>query len=47
MKIIPYGRHNITKEDIQAVVSVLRSDWITQVPSYKTARKDHRKIFQN
>ena len=30
--MIPYGRHNISEEDIAEVVSVLRSDWITQGP---------------
>ena len=29
---IPYGRQNITEEDIQAVVEVLKSDWLTQGP---------------
>ena len=32
MKIIPYGRQSITDEDINAVVSVLKSDWLTQGP---------------
>jgi UDP-4-amino-4,6-dideoxy-N-acetyl-beta-L-altrosamine transaminase len=32
MKPIPYGRQNITDEDIQAVVEVLKSDWLTQGP---------------
>ena len=35
MKKIPYGRQNITKEDISSVVSVLESDWLTQGPSIK------------
>jgi UDP-4-amino-4,6-dideoxy-N-acetyl-beta-L-altrosamine transaminase len=30
--IIPYGRQNITDEDIQAVVDVLKSDYLTQGP---------------
>ena len=30
--MIPYGRHSISDEDIQAVVAVLRSDFITQGP---------------
>ncbi|MGB3651326.1 MAG: aminotransferase class I/II-fold pyridoxal phosphate-dependent enzyme, partial [Rivularia sp. (in: cyanobacteria)] len=30
---IPYGRQDITQEDIDAVVKVLRSDWITQGPA--------------
>src|SRR3989344_1648198 len=29
-KIIPYGRQWIDQDDIKAVVSVLKSDWITQ-----------------
>jgi UDP-4-amino-4,6-dideoxy-N-acetyl-beta-L-altrosamine transaminase len=31
-KIIPYGRQNITKEDIAAVTDVLQSDYLTQGP---------------
>lgn len=29
---IPYGRQSISEDDIQAVVDVLRSDWLTQGP---------------
>lgn len=29
---IPYGRHNIDESDIEEVVRVLRSEWITQGP---------------
>lgn len=29
---IPYGRQNITEEDIQAVISTLKSDYLTQGP---------------
>lgn len=29
---IPYGRQNITQQDIDSVVAVLRSDWLTQGP---------------
>ena len=32
MKKIPYGRQNITQEDIDSVVEVLRSDFLTQGP---------------
>jgi len=32
MKTIPYGRQNITEEDIQTVIEVLRSDYLTQGP---------------
>ena len=31
--MIPYGRQDITSEDIDAVVSVLRSDYLTQGPA--------------
>jgi UDP-4-amino-4,6-dideoxy-N-acetyl-beta-L-altrosamine transaminase len=30
--IIPYGRQNITQEDINAVINALRSDYLTQGP---------------
>ncbi|MCL0100610.1 UDP-4-amino-4,6-dideoxy-N-acetyl-beta-L-altrosamine transaminase [Peptococcaceae bacterium] len=33
MKYIPYGRQNINEQDIEAVIEVLRSDWITQGPA--------------
>jgi UDP-4-amino-4,6-dideoxy-N-acetyl-beta-L-altrosamine transaminase len=32
MKYIPYGRQDINQADIQAVVHVLQSDWLTQGP---------------
>jgi UDP-4-amino-4,6-dideoxy-N-acetyl-beta-L-altrosamine transaminase len=32
-EFIPYGRQSIVENDIQAVVDVLRSDWLTQGPS--------------
>jgi UDP-4-amino-4,6-dideoxy-N-acetyl-beta-L-altrosamine transaminase len=32
---IPYGKHNITDEDIEEVVKVLKSDWLTQGPNIK------------
>ncbi|MBT0663931.1 UDP-4-amino-4,6-dideoxy-N-acetyl-beta-L-altrosamine transaminase [Geobacter pelophilus] len=32
-EFIPYGRQSISENDIQAVVDVLRSDWLTQGPS--------------
>lgn len=32
MKAIPYGRQNITEEDIQAVIETLKSDYLTQGP---------------
>lgn len=38
--MIPYGKQNISEEDIQAVVEVLRSDYLTQgpvVPAFEQA----------
>ena len=38
--MIPYGRQNISEKDIQAVVEVLRSDYLTQgpaVPAFENA----------
>jgi len=32
-ELIPYGRQDISEADIQAVVNVLRSDWLTQGPA--------------
>jgi UDP-4-amino-4,6-dideoxy-N-acetyl-beta-L-altrosamine transaminase len=32
-KIIPYGTQSISSEDVQAVVDVLRGDWLTQGPA--------------
>jgi UDP-4-amino-4,6-dideoxy-N-acetyl-beta-L-altrosamine transaminase len=33
--IIPYGKHDITKEDIDVVISALKSDYLTQGPKIK------------
>lgn len=44
MKSIPYGRHNISDEDISAVVSALKSDFLTQGPriaEFETAFADY------
>jgi perosamine synthetase len=30
---IPYGRHSLDESDVQAVVDVLRGDWLTQGPT--------------
>lgn len=30
--MIPYARHDVSEEDIETVVKVLRSDWLTQGP---------------
>lgn len=34
-KVIPYGRQNITEEDVQAVIETLKSDYLTQGPKIK------------
>src|SRR4029079_12973327 len=35
MNPIPYGRQNITQDDIEAVINTLRSDYLTQGPRIK------------
>ena len=38
--LLPYGRQSIAEDDIQAVVDVLRSDWLTtgpKVPEFEAA----------
>src|SRR6266536_6362140 len=37
--LLPYGRQSITEEDIQAVVDVLRSDWLTTGPKVEEFEK--------
>lgn len=37
--MIPYGRQNISEDDIQAVVDVLRSDFLTQGPAVPAFEK--------
>jgi UDP-4-amino-4,6-dideoxy-N-acetyl-beta-L-altrosamine transaminase len=32
MNFIPYGKQNINQQDIDAVIAVLKSDWLTQGP---------------
>ncbi len=42
--MIPYGRHSISQDDIDSVVSVLRSDFLTQgpmVPKFESAIADY------
>ena len=43
-QFIPYGRQDISQQDIDAVVEVLRSDWITQgpaIPRFEQAVADY------
>ena len=42
--MIPYGRQDISEEDVQAVVEVLRSDFLTQgpsVPAFESAMRNY------
>ena len=39
MSIIPYGRQDINQSDIDAVVAVLRSDFLTQGPAVPAFEK--------
>ena len=44
MGFVPYGRQDIQQEDIDAVVEVLRSDFLTQgpkVPAFEKALADY------
>ena len=43
-KVIPYGKQSISQDDIEAVVDVLKSDWLTQgpkVPAFEQAIADY------
>ena len=39
MSLIPYGRQDINQTDIDAVVAVLRSDFLTQGPAVPVFEK--------
>lgn len=39
MKYIPYGRQDINQADIQAVITVLQSSWLTQGPAIEQFEK--------
>ena len=43
--MISYGKQTVDQQDIDAVVNVLRSDWLTQGPAVKTFESDLRKYF--
>jgi UDP-4-amino-4,6-dideoxy-N-acetyl-beta-L-altrosamine transaminase len=45
MKHIPYGRHTVTKEDIEAVANVLTSDFLTQGPTVFEFEKQFAKYI--
>lgn len=47
MKNIPYGRQDISAKDIDAVINVLKSDWLTQgpvVPMFEDAIRNYCKV---
>ena len=41
--MIPYGRQDISEEDIQSVIKTLKSDWITQGPAIKRFEEEIQK----
>jgi len=43
-KFIPYGRHDITDEDVQAIIEVLDSDFLTQGPAVPLFESELSKI---
>ena len=43
--MIPYGRQNISEADIEAVVKVLRSDFITQGPWFPDLSRNGRLLW--
>lgn len=44
-KIIPYGKQNITEEDIHVVIETLKSDYLTQGPKIKAFEDDFAKYI--
>ena len=45
--MIPYSRQTISKNDIDAVVKVLKSDYLTQGPQTLKFEKKLRKLRKN
>ena len=44
MTTLPYGRHLIDDDDISAVVSVLKGDWLTTGPSVRDFESELGKV---
>ncbi len=40
VKFLPYGRQHISQADIEAVIAVLKSDWLTQGPAVPAFEKE-------
>jgi UDP-4-amino-4,6-dideoxy-N-acetyl-beta-L-altrosamine transaminase len=45
MYIVPYGKQQITEEDIQAVVEILKSDFLTQGPAVESFELEFAKYI--
>lgn len=43
--MIPYGRQNITEEDVEEVINALKSDFMTQGPAIKTFEENFAKYI--
>ena len=43
--MISYGKQSIDQSDIDAVVGVLRGNWLTQGPTVETFEKDLKHYF--
>ena len=43
--MISYGKQSIHQSDIDAVIKVLKGDWLTQGPAVKTFEDDLQKYF--
>ena len=39
---IPYGKQNISSDDIEKIIEVLKSDWLTQGPTTKLFEEKYR-----
>ena len=46
-KMIPYSRHNISKEDIKNVLKVIKSDFLTTGPEVEKFEKKLSKEFKS
>ena len=44
---IPYGKQDVTQEDIDAVVETLKSDFLTQGPKVQEFEEDKVKIMDD
>ena len=47
MQYIPYGRHDIAEDDVESIIKVLRSEWLTQGPMIPKFEKELSHIVQS